>query len=68
MTEKLKVGVVGATGYMGAELLRLLLVHPQVEVATVMASERSAGTPIGTTIEGRITCEGATCPVPLTNP
>jgi N-acetyl-gamma-glutamyl-phosphate reductase len=44
--DKIKVGVAGATGYMGAELLRLLAVHPRVELATVMASERSAGTPI----------------------
>jgi N-acetyl-gamma-glutamyl-phosphate reductase len=44
---KLRVGVAGATGYMGAELLRLLAVHPAVEVVTVMASERSAGTPVG---------------------
>src|SRR5262245_47321662 len=41
------VGVAGATGYMGAELLRLLMVHPKVKLATVMASERSAGVPIG---------------------
>ena len=42
-----RVGVAGATGYMGAELLRLLLVHPRVRLTTVMASERSAGTPVG---------------------
>ena len=42
-----RVGVAGATGYMGAELLRLLAVHPRVQVTTVMASERSAGTPVG---------------------
>src|SRR5262249_23084468 len=42
-----RVGVAGATGYMGAELLRLLAVHPKVQVTTVMASERSAGTPVG---------------------
>ncbi|MGH7321187.1 MAG: N-acetyl-gamma-glutamyl-phosphate reductase [Candidatus Rokuibacteriota bacterium] len=42
----LKVGVAGATGYMGAELLRLLLVHPNVQLHLVMASERSAGLPI----------------------
>ena len=40
------VGVAGATGYMGAELLRLLLVHPKVRISTVMASERSAGMPV----------------------
>jgi N-acetyl-gamma-glutamyl-phosphate reductase len=42
-----RVGVAGATGYMGAELLRLLLVHPRVRLTAVMASERSAGTPVG---------------------
>ncbi len=42
----IKVGVAGATGYMGAELLRLLLVHPKVRLQLVMASERSAGQPI----------------------
>jgi N-acetyl-gamma-glutamyl-phosphate reductase len=43
----LSVAVAGATGYMGAELLRLLAVHPKLRVTAVMASERSAGTPIG---------------------
>jgi len=42
-----KIGVAGATGYMGAELLRLLVVHPKVRVSVVMASERSAGVPVG---------------------
>jgi N-acetyl-gamma-glutamyl-phosphate reductase len=41
------VAVAGATGYMGAELLRLLAVHPRVRLVAVMASERSAGLPIG---------------------
>jgi N-acetyl-gamma-glutamyl-phosphate reductase len=43
----LNVAVAGATGYMGAELLRLLLVHPRVRLTAVMASERSAGVPVG---------------------
>jgi len=43
----LNVAVAGATGYMGAELLRLLVVHPKVRLTSVMASERSAGVPIG---------------------
>lgn len=47
MVEQVKVAVAGATGYMGAELLRLLAVHPKVRLVSVMASERSAGTPIG---------------------
>ena len=30
-----KVGIIGATGYAGAELVRLLLGHPMVEIAAV---------------------------------
>ncbi|WP_294156157.1 N-acetyl-gamma-glutamyl-phosphate reductase [uncultured Clostridium sp.] len=30
-----KVGIIGATGYVGAELLRLLLSHPKVEVVAL---------------------------------
>jgi len=39
---KTRVGVVGATGYTGVELLRLLLLHPQVEV-TALTSQKYAG-------------------------
>ena len=38
----LKVAVAGASGYMGAELLRLLSVHPKIELCAV-TSERLAG-------------------------
>ncbi|MGM0564098.1 MAG: N-acetyl-gamma-glutamyl-phosphate reductase [Pseudomonadota bacterium] len=38
-----KVGIVGATGYSGAELLRLLQVHPRAEVS-VVTSRSLAGT------------------------
>lgn len=38
----IRVGIVGASGYTGGELLRLLLPHPQVEVTQVTA-ERNAG-------------------------
>ena len=38
----LKVAVTGASGYMGAELLRLLSVHPKVRISAV-TSERLAG-------------------------
>lgn len=41
------VAVVGASGYVGGELLRLLLRHPEVRIATV-TSEQSAGKPIKT--------------------
>ena len=33
--DKMKVGIIGATGYAGAELLRLLLTHPNVTVSAI---------------------------------
>jgi N-acetyl-gamma-glutamyl-phosphate reductase len=33
--EVIKAGIVGATGYTGSELLRLLALHPEVEVTLV---------------------------------
>lgn len=42
---RVRVAVAGASGYMGAELLRLLLVHPRVEL-TGVTSERMAGQPL----------------------
>ena len=41
----MKVSIVGASGYGGGELLRLLLQHPQVEVHQC-TSERFAGKPV----------------------
>ncbi len=41
----IRVAIAGASGYMGAELLRLLLPHPKVEV-TAVTSERRAGEPL----------------------
>lgn len=38
----IRVGVVGATGYTGAELLRLLVAHPQVSL-TEITSRKAAG-------------------------
>jgi N-acetyl-gamma-glutamyl-phosphate reductase len=42
MTTKAKIAVLGASGYTGAELLRLLLRHPRVEIAALTA-DRKAG-------------------------
>jgi N-acetyl-gamma-glutamyl-phosphate reductase len=39
---KAKIGILGASGYTGSELVRLLLRHPQVEIA-LLTAERSAG-------------------------
>ncbi len=38
----LQVGILGATGYTGVELIRLLLAHPEVRL-TMVTSERYAG-------------------------
>ena len=38
-TRKLKVGIVGATGYTGEELVRILIRHPRVEVTYVSGKE-----------------------------
>ncbi len=36
----MRVGIVGATGYAGAELVRLLLTHPDVELAAVASRSK----------------------------
>ncbi|WP_326951170.1 N-acetyl-gamma-glutamyl-phosphate reductase [Amycolatopsis sp. NBC_01307] len=40
------IAVAGASGYAGGELLRLLLIHPEVEIGTLTAAS-SAGTKLG---------------------
>ncbi len=42
---KLKVGIYGGSGYGGSELLRILLLHPSVEIVFVTANEQ-AGKPV----------------------
>jgi N-acetyl-gamma-glutamyl-phosphate reductase len=44
-SEKIKVGIFGGSGYGGSELLRILLFHPDVELAFVTANEQ-AGKPV----------------------
>lgn len=51
----MKVGVVGATGYAGAELVRLLLGHPQAELAAVV-SRGAAGRRLDAVHPGLIGC------------
>lgn len=43
MSESVRIGVIGASGYTGGELLRLLSCHPFVSIQAVAASEKSSG-------------------------
>jgi N-acetyl-gamma-glutamyl-phosphate reductase len=45
-TNAMKVGIAGASGYTGAELLRLLSAHPQFEVGVATAHSHT-GLPVG---------------------
>ncbi|MBR6681145.1 MAG: aspartate-semialdehyde dehydrogenase [Clostridia bacterium] len=51
--EKMKVGVIGATGMVGQRFLMLLDEHPYFEVAAVIASPRNAGKTYEEAVEGR---------------
>ena len=42
MATKAKIGVLGASGYTGSDLVRLLLRHPRAEIA-LLTADRSAG-------------------------
>ncbi len=45
ITNKLRIGILGASGYTGAELLRLLARHPGVDLR-LLTADRQAGKPI----------------------
>ncbi len=61
----IKAGIIGGGGYTAGELLRLLVHHPEVEVAFIQ-SESQAGNPVGTVHEDlyhlSLTFEGETNP------
>lgn len=44
-TQKIKIGIVGGTGYTGVELLRLLATHPQAQLHCI-TSRGEAGQPV----------------------
>ena len=53
MQEKIKVGVLGATGMVGQRYIKLLENHPWFEVSYVAASPRSAGKPYKDAVQNR---------------
>ena len=53
MEQKLKVGILGATGMVGQRFIALLEHHPWFEVVTVAASPRSAGKTYEEAVGGR---------------
>ncbi|HOO62155.1 MAG TPA: aspartate-semialdehyde dehydrogenase [Bacillota bacterium] len=53
MEKKLRVGVIGATGYVGQRFITLLDNHPRFDCVALMASPRSAGKPYEEAVAGR---------------
>ena len=53
MSDKLRVGVLGATGMVGQRFIQIIANHPWFEVTTVAASPRSAGKTYAQAVEGR---------------
>jgi aspartate-semialdehyde dehydrogenase len=46
-TNKIKVGILGATGSVGQKFIELLSEHPEFEINELAASDRSAGKTFG---------------------
>lgn len=46
MTQRYRIGVLGASGYTGGDLVRLLSAHPGIEIV-LLTAERSKGKPLG---------------------
>ena len=62
--KRFKAVVVGGTGYGGAELIRRLLIHPEVELVRVVAVDH-VGEPLGAVhppLTGRTPCGSRTSP------
>lgn len=53
MNDKLKVGIIGATGFVGQRFVSLMENHPWFECVAVAASPRSAGKRYAEAVEGR---------------
>ena len=59
--ERIKVAIIGASGYTGQELLRLLLLHPDVELVAA-TSRQEAGKPISSLFPRYRSLPGAELP------
>ena len=44
MNERLRIAVLGASGYTGADLVRLALTHPHIEIAALSANAKAGQT------------------------
>jgi N-acetyl-gamma-glutamyl-phosphate reductase len=44
MSDRINVAILGASGYTGAELVRMLLVHPRVRIAALTADRKAGST------------------------
>lgn len=53
MEQKLRAGIIGATGYVGQQLTALLENHPWFELVSVAASNNSAGARYEESVKGR---------------
>src|ERR1700736_2038176 len=56
MSAKKQIGILGASGYTGAELVRLLLRHPRIEI-TLLTADRRAGQAMGDVFPPFAPCE-----------
>jgi aspartate-semialdehyde dehydrogenase len=64
--EKLKVGIIGATGMVGQRFIMLLSDHPYFEITALVAGPRSAGQKYGKAVLGRWKMKSA-CPDKILN-
>ncbi len=53
MSEKLRAGIIGATGMVGQRFITLLSEHPYFEITALLASARSAGRTYAEAVGGR---------------
>ena len=53
LMEKLRVGIIGATGMVGQRFILLLAEHPYFEISAVVAGPRSAGKSYREAVDGR---------------